>query len=50
MLLVWAGLVALVVWGIARRFPDRPSRTEPTASQHRPPEDASPSLTESGRH
>lgn len=24
MLLVWAGLVALTVWGIARLFPDHP--------------------------
>lgn len=25
MLLVWGGLIALVVWGIALLFPDRPS-------------------------
>jgi hypothetical protein len=46
MLLLWAGLVALAVWGIARLFPDRPARPEPTVTRQ---EAAPPSLIESGR-
>jgi hypothetical protein len=48
MLVVWAGLVALMVWGIARLFPDRPGPAEPTVPLRRQP-DAPPSLIESGR-
>jgi len=48
MLVVWAGLVALMVWGVARLFPDRPGPTGPTVPKRRQP-DAPPSLIESGR-
>jgi uncharacterized membrane protein len=33
MLLLWAGLVALAVWGIARLFPGRPAHPEPTVTR-----------------
>ena len=44
-LLVWTGLIALVVWGITRLFPDRPP---PVPPQPRKPDDRR-SLIESGR-
>ena len=49
MLLLWAGLVALAVWGIARLFPDRPARREPTLTRSGRREAVPPSLIESGR-
>ena len=51
MLLFWAGLIALVVWGIARLFPDRHEPTEPLVSpQRRRGEEETPSpLVDSGR-
>ena len=35
MLLVWAGLIAAAVWGIAQLFPDRSGPAEPTVPQPR---------------
>jgi hypothetical protein len=47
MLLVWVGLVSLMVWGIARLFPDHPRTTGPAVSKAHNPDDAPKSLVES---
>jgi hypothetical protein len=53
MMLVWAGLIALAVWGIARLFPDRtaptPTRTLVPPQPGRGEDDAPSPLVESGR-
>ena len=49
MLLVWAALVALVVWGIARLFPDRPRTGASTDAGGRTAEDSPSEPVESGR-
>ena len=50
MLLVWAALIAAVVWGITRLFPDRPDATVPTPPRQRHGADVEPPLAESHRH
>ena len=47
MLLIWTGLVAVAVWGIARLFPDRPRRAEPPPPP--PQAETPPSLIDSSR-
>ena len=49
MLLVWTAVIALVVWGITRLFPDRPHPAPPALAQPRQSDEA-PWLIESGRH
>jgi hypothetical protein len=49
MLLVWGVLIAAVVWGIARLFPDRTDATVPEPRQ-RHGEDVEAPLVESHRH
>jgi hypothetical protein len=49
MLLVWVGLVALTVWGIARLFPDRPAPAEPAVREPQQPAAAPLSPIRSGR-
>lgn len=48
-LLIWASLVSLVVWGIARLFPDHPLPTGPAVASPPRSEDAPESLVESGQ-
>ena len=50
MLLAWAALIAAVVWGIARLFPDRADATVPAPPRQRHGEDAEAPLAESHRH
>jgi hypothetical protein len=50
MLLAWAALIAAVVWGIARLFPDRPDATVPAPPRQRPSEDVEAPLVEPHRH
>ncbi|MFI7544825.1 hypothetical protein [Actinoplanes sp. NPDC049599] len=47
MLLVWTALIAAVVWGITRLFPDRKQATAPTPPRRREREDVEPPLVES---
>jgi hypothetical protein len=49
MVVVWAGLIGLAVWGITRLFPSRPGPVEPTVPQPRQADDVSPSLVDSGQ-
>jgi len=49
MLLVWTALIALMVWGITRLFPDPPRPAPPVLPQARTPDDRR-SLIEPGRH
>lgn len=48
-LLLWAGLVSLAVWGIARLLPDHNRRTHPTIPPARRPEDTPDPLADSDR-
>jgi hypothetical protein len=50
MLLVWGVLIAAVVWGITRLFPDSTNATVPAPPLQRHREDAQPPLVESHRH
>jgi hypothetical protein len=49
MLLVWGALIAAVVWGITRLFPDRTEATVPAPPRQRHGEDVEPPLVESHR-
>ncbi|HET9139696.1 hypothetical protein [Actinophytocola sp.] len=48
-LLVWVALIATVVWGITRLFPDRNEATAQVQARRRPGEDAAPPLIKSNR-
>ena len=50
MLLVWAALVGLVVWGIARLFPDRPRVGGSADARGRNVEDSPSEPVDSARH
>jgi H+/Cl- antiporter ClcA len=50
MLLLWGGLIAAVVWGVSRLFPDRAGATVPAPPRQRHGEDAEAPLAESHRH
>lgn len=49
MLLVWAALIAALVWGITRLLPDRADTAVPTPPHQRPGGDVEPPLVESHR-
>ncbi|MEV0901604.1 hypothetical protein [Actinoplanes sp. NPDC049802] len=50
MLLVWVALIAAVVWGITRLFPDRADPGASALPRQRDNEDAEPQLVNAHRH
>ena len=49
MLAIWAAMVALVVWGIARLFPDQPDSSKASMPAREEPEKKPSPLIGSGR-